>query len=203
MTELLNDEENEILQEVINIGMGQAGALLAELLDVFVHLSVPQVCWVDGNNFVEQVVQLVEGYGESWTGVRQTFYNQLEGEVFALYGADGCRHLGKLMGSDEEGGAAEEERLLEVTNILMGACLIGVAEQLNREIDFAPPVLIDINKPISQLLDCRDRDWRKCLLIEVNFRLEEIDFSCHLVMLLSEDSIEQLRTGLLQFMENF
>ncbi len=67
------------------------------------------------------------------------------------------------MGSDEEGGAAEEERLLEVTNILMGACLLGVAEQLNGE----------------------------------------IDFSCHLVMLLSEYSIEQLRTGLLQFMESF
>ena len=117
MTELLNDEENEILQEIINIGMGQVGALLAELLDVFVHLSVPQVCRVDGKHFFEQVVQLVEGYGDSWTGVRQTFYNQLEGEVCALYGADGCRHQGKLMGSDEEGGAAEEERLLEVTNI--------------------------------------------------------------------------------------
>ncbi len=81
--------------------------------------------------------------------------------------------------------------------------MIGVAEQLNREIDFAPAVLIDISKPIFQLLDCRDRDWRKCLLIEVNFRVEEIDFSCHLVMLLSDDSIEHLRTRLLQFTGSF
>lgn len=203
MSEPLSAEENEVLQEVVNIGMGQAGASLAKLLNAFVRLSVPQIRWVSGADFTDQVAQLVDGSEECWTGVRQGFYNQLEGEVFALYGAAGCRQLGELLRYGEEDAAEEEERLLDVTNILMGACLVGVAEQLQRDVDFTPPSLIEIDKSIDQLLANRERNWRQCLLMEVNFHLEEIDFSCHLVILLSENSIGQLRAGLLEFMESF
>ncbi|MBQ0719342.1 MAG: hypothetical protein KBT88_13305 [Gammaproteobacteria bacterium] len=203
-TEALNEEENEILQEVINIGMGQAGASLAKLLDVFVNLSVPRVSWVNGDDFVTQVAKLVEGQGDSWAGVRQAFYNQLEGEAFAIYGANGCQQLAGLMGyEDENEDGAEEELLLDVTNILVGACLVGVANQISKKLDFAAPTVVGVGKPIHELLYSRDREWDQCLLIEVNFCLEEGDFSCHLVMLMSEASIEQLRSGLVQFMESY
>ena len=204
--EPLNEEENEILQEVINIGMGQAGASLAKLLDVFVNLSVPRVSWVNDDDFVVKVGELVAGNGESWAGVRQAFYNQLEGEAFAIYGANGCQQLAGLMGyddaEDDEGGA-EEELLLDVTNILVGACLVGVAKQIGKKLDFAAPTLVGIGKPIEDLLYRREREWDQCLLIEVNFCLEEGDFSCHLVILMSEASIEQLRSGLIEFMESY
>ena len=204
--EALNEEENEILQEVINIGMGQAGASLAKLLDVFVNLSVPRVSWVNDDDFVVKVGELVVGNGESWAGVRQAFYNQLEGEAFAIYGANGCQQLAGLMGyddaEDDEGGA-EEELLLDVTNILVGACLVGVAKQIGKKLDFAAPTLVGIGKPIEDLLYRREREWDQCLLIEVNFCLEEGDFSCHLVILMSEASIEQLRSGLIEFMESY
>jgi len=201
--EPLNEEENEILQEVINIGMGQAGASLAKLLDVFVNLSVPRVSWVNDDNFVVKVGELVDGSGESWAGVRQAFYNQLEGEAFAVYGANGCQQLSGLMGYEDDEDMAQEELLLDVTNILIGACLMGVAKQIGKQLDFAAPNLVGINKPIEELLYSRDREWDQCLLIEVNFCLEEGDFSCHLVMLMSEASIGQLRSGLLDFMESY
>jgi len=202
-TEPLNEEENEILQEVINIGMGQAGASLAKLLDVFVNLSVPRVSWVNDDDFVVKVGELVACSGESWAGVRQAFYNQLEGEAFAIYGANGCHQLSGLMGYDESEEMAQEELLLDVTNILIGACLMGVAKQIGKQLDFAAPNLVGIDKPLAELLYSRDREWDQCLLIEVNFCLEEGDFSCHLVMLMSEASIGQLRSGLIEFMESY
>ena len=202
-TESLNEEENEILQEVINIGMGQAGASLAKLLDVFVNLSVPRVSWVNDDDFVVNVGELVAGSDDSWAGVRQAFYNQLEGEAFVLYGTNGCGQLADLMGYDNNEGMAQEELLLDVTNILIGACLVGVAQQVDKEIDFAAPTLVGLDKPIDDLLYSRDREWDQCLLIEVNFHLEATNFACHLVMLMSEGSIEQLRSGLLSFMESY
>ncbi len=202
-TESLNEEENEILQEVINIGMGQAGASLAKLLDVFVNLSVPRVSWVNDDDFVVKVGELVAGSDDSWAGVRQAFYNQLEGEAFALYGANGCEQLAGLMGYDESENMAQEELLLDVTNILIGACLMGVAKQIGKQLDFAAPTLVGVSKPIGDLLYSRDREWDQCLLIEVNFHLEESNFSCHLVTLMSEASIEQLRSGLVSFMESY
>lgn len=202
-TEPLNEEENEILQEVINIGMGQAGASLAKLLDVFVNLSVPRVSWVNGDDFVVKVGELVTGNNENWAGVRQAFYNQLDGEAFAIYGANGCQQLSGLMGYDESEEMAQEELLLDVTNILIGACLIGVAKQIGKQLDFAAPNIVGIDKPLAELLYSRDREWDQCLLIEVNFCLEEGDFSCHLVILMSEASIGQLRSGLIEFMESY
>lgn len=202
-TEPLNEEENEILQEVINIGMGQAGASLAKLLDVFVNLSVPRVSWVNDDDFVVKVGELVTGSDENWAGVRQAFYNQLDGEAFAIYGANGCQQLSGLMGYDESEEMAQEELLLDVTNILIGACLIGVAKQIGKQLDFAAPNIVGIDKPLAELLYSRDREWDQCLLIEVNFCLEEGDFSCHLVMLMSEASIGQLRSGLIEFMESY
>ncbi len=201
--EPLNVEENEVLQEVINIGMGQAGASLAKLFDVFVNLSVPRVSWVNDADFIDQVEKLVEGHGSSWAGVRQAFYNQLEGEAFAIYGAAGCQQLAGLIGYVDGDNGAEEELLLDVTNILVGACLVGVAKQIGKKLDFVAPTLVGMGKPISDLLYKRDREWDQCLLIEVNFCLEEGDFSCHLVTLMSEASIEQLRSGLIDFMESY
>ena len=85
----------------------------------------------------------------------------------------------------------------------MGACLLGVAQQLKKEVDFAAPTLIDTDKSITQLLESRDRKWTQCLLMEVNFCLEDSDFACHLLILLSESSIDQLKQGLDEFMMNF
>ncbi|MEZ0122741.1 MAG: hypothetical protein AB9Q22_13235 [Candidatus Reddybacter sp.] len=55
----------------------------------------------------------------------------------------------------------------------------------------------------GDLLYSRDREWDQCLLTEVNFHLEESDFSCHLAMLMSEASIEHLRSGLVSFMKSY
>ena len=107
------------------------------------------------------------------------------------------------MGYDDNEGMVQEELLLDVTNILIGACLVGVAKQIDKQLDFAAPTLVGVGKPIDDLLYSRDREWDQCLLIEVNFNLEESDFACHLVMLMSEASIEQLRSGLVSFMESY
>lgn len=40
---MLTTDQEEALQEIANIGMGQAGASIVRVLDEFVHLSVPRI----------------------------------------------------------------------------------------------------------------------------------------------------------------
>ena len=40
---IFSDEERDILQEVMNIAFGKASAELAEVIDIYVVLSVPNI----------------------------------------------------------------------------------------------------------------------------------------------------------------
>ena len=40
---MLSQDQKDALQEIANIGMGQAGASIARVLDEFVQLSIPRI----------------------------------------------------------------------------------------------------------------------------------------------------------------
>ena len=40
---IISDEERDILQEVMNIAFGKASAELAEVIDIYVVLSIPDI----------------------------------------------------------------------------------------------------------------------------------------------------------------
>ncbi len=197
-------DQEDALQEVANIAMGQAGSSLATMLDMFVVLSVPRVRMVTVDEVARAVTEMIGDAAapDEVTAVRQAFFNRLRGEAIVLYGRDGCTDLADLMGHEGEvDEAAEEELLLDVSNVLVGAVLNGLAEQLETDFGFSAPQLMALRKPVSDLLDPELLGWTHALLIEVNFKLEERGFSCHLVMLMPEESIEMMRGVLDQLLE--
>jgi chemotaxis protein CheC len=200
--EPFNDDQRDALQEVTNVAMGQAGSSLAQLLNTFVVLSVPRSRIVDVTCAPEAVAEMV-GARVDVTAVRQAFFHQLRGEAIALYGSDGCRELADLMGySGQLDASGEQELLLDVTNILVGACLAGIAEQVGVDIGFAPPVLMAAQSPIEAVLNPDELGWSHALLIEVNFGIEQRGFTCHLIVLMPEDAIEYMRSVLDRILES-
>ncbi|MDN3518867.1 chemotaxis protein CheC [Aquisalimonas lutea] len=195
-------DQEDALQEVVNIAMGQAGAALAQVLDVYVALSVPRVRIVSADGVADAVQAMIasaqDGDPGDVTAVRQGFFNSLRGESIALFGTEGCNSLADLMGHEQalEKDEIDRELLLEVSNILSGAVLNGVAEQLDTDFAFSAPTLMAMRQPVNRLLDAQALGWDYALLVEVNFRLEAPGFSCHLVLLMPEESIEFMRRGL-------
>ncbi len=198
----LSEDQRDALAEIVNIGMGRAGASLAEILDEFVILSVPQIRLVSSQDIGEALEELI-GAESLVSAIRQPFYNHLHGEALVVYDEHGCRDLADIMGHegtlDEK---VEEELLLDIGNILAGASLQGVAEQLQAEITFSPPSILANHVPVSELLDPDELEWSYSLLIEVNFTLEQRQFKSHLLIMLSEDSIDTLIQDIEAFMES-
>ena len=201
----LTQDQRDALQEVANIGMGQAGAALADVLDTMVTLSVPRIQVLDVSGLAEALAAMVGGSQEV-TAVRQSFWCDIRGEAIVVYGRAGCKDLWDLMGYDQgdqsQDAAAERELLFDVANVLVGACFCSVFEQLGRSLSFSPPSLIAANVPIESVLQPSSLPWRAALLVEVNFRLENREFTCHLLMLMPEDSIEQMKRALDHFLAN-
>lgn len=193
-----SDDQLDALQETANIAMGQAGAVLARLLDHYVVLSVPRARLVHAAELAVAVsAMLGTAMDTAVTAVRQSFQGRLRGEAMSLFGEQGCRELADLLGHEDTAGAEQhEELLLDVSNILVGAVLRGLGDQLQTDFAFSAPSLLGDEVGLAAMLRQGSMEWADALLLEVNFRLEPRNFSCHLVLLLPEESIEVLRQAL-------
>ena len=197
----LTEEQNEVLQEVVNIGMGKAGDSLARILKTFVELSIPRIKLISVDTLNEDITRLV-GDKAMVTGVRQAFFSYWRGEAIIVYDQNGCTELASLMGYNSDlDNQAEVELLLDVGNVLVGACINGIAEQLGVELNFSPPSVIASNSPIERLFDPQKMTWSHTLLLEVNFGLENMRFKSHLLIMMSEDTINTLKNDLDKFLE--
>ena len=197
----LTEDQNEALQEIINIGMGLAGDSLARILKTFVELSIPRIRIIKASDINKEIEALV-GEKAIVTGVRQAFFSYWRGEAITVYDQNGCNELAHLMGYSEDlDKNSEVELLLDVGNVLVGACINGFAEQLDVEVNFGPPSVIASNIPIEKLFDPKRLAWSHTLLLEVNFALENMRFKSHLMIMMSEETIETLKKDLDAFLE--
>lgn len=196
---MLTTEQKEALQEIANIGMGQAGASIARVLDEFVHLSVPRIVILSPE---QMPAALNKSVGDGLvTVVRQAFHSQIRGEALVVFGEDGCRDLADLMGyEDQLDRAGEIEILLDITNLLVGACLAGIAEQLRAHIGFSAPSLMADRVPVDRILKAEALPWSTALLVEVQFRLDQRSFASHLLLLVPEDEIQSVAAALNEFL---
>lgn len=198
---LLSEDQQEALQEIANIGMGQAGASIARVLDQFVVLSVPRILHLRQDELAKSL-RLAVGEGDI-CAVRQAFHSNLRGEALVIFGEQRCNDVADLLGYEQQlDRSCELELLLDITNILVGACLGGIAEQLQENMRFSAPALMASHLPIEELLKAHEVSWKNALLVEVNFSLEERDFACHLLMLMTEAEIHSLAASLDNFLAN-
>ena len=91
-----SEDQLDMLQEIVNIAMGQAASSLAQVLDVFIELSIPRIKLVSAEEVVD-VVQDIIGLDEHVTAIRQAFYNELNGESIIFFDSNGCNDLAGLM----------------------------------------------------------------------------------------------------------
>ena len=195
----LSDDQRDALQEIANIGMGQAGSSIAKIWGEFVRLSIPRIANVERQEIPAVLQQLV---GEkNILAVRQAFHGQLRGEVIIVFSGGPPSELAELMGYDDADRIEEIELLLDVSNILVGACLGGVASTLGVDIGFSAPSIMGIDISPRDLIPADAILHSRALFIEVCFTLEQRSFACHLVVMMPAGEIARLGKELDRFLE--
>lgn len=198
----LTEDQSDALQELANVAMGRAGKSLSTLLDSFVILSVPRVTVVDVQDVADTVARMANA-PETGTAVRQAFFPTVRGEAITIFGPEGCREIADLMGHEGElADSQDQELLLDTANILVGAVLNGLGEQMETEFKYTPPSILAVRSPLQQVLNADNLDWTCALLIEVNFSLDERGFTCHMLTLMPENSLDVIRRTLDDMLED-
>ena len=188
----------ETLQEVVNVAMGQAGSKLADLLGTFIQLPVPQVHLCP---YGELKHRLSCRTSHTLTAVSHGFSGSgVSGEAVLLLGADSFPPLISLL-HEESSNYRQQELgvLVDLSGLLVGACLQGVSEQLDLDINHSFPVVLGRERPLPELLGTR-HDTSPVAAVEINYQFLGGQIHCHLLLLVEQDSIAKLneRMELLQ-----
>lgn len=201
------EDQRDCLQEIVNVAMGTAGDSLARTVETFVNLSIPKIYTVKPEEIGSALGSLRTSESDMVSVVRQSFQcdlgqRGLRGEALVVFSEQSFQDLAELMAYDEVlTGEAEQELLLDVSNILNGACLNGIADQLETSLSYSPPSILGQSILVSELMHREELTWDQALSVQINYSLENRSFSCDLLLLMPGSSIDFLFAKLDEFLE--
>ncbi len=192
VSETSKTDNQEGYQEIANVAMGRAADLLAKLLDSFVVMPIPLVNMIEVSE-LRMAIQQVDD-NDMVSGVCQGFIGAgIAGEALLIFNEASFEDIASLMkyvGDIDE--AVQVELLMDIANILIGACLKGIAEQLDISFSQGHPLVIGRHVKVDELLGQNANRWTKTLTIEMGYKIEDKNISCDLLLLFTEDSIKPL-----------
>jgi chemotaxis protein CheY-P-specific phosphatase CheC len=94
------------------------------------------------------------------------------------------------------------EVLMDIANILIGACLKGVSDQLDVGFSQGHPVVLGQHCNIGDLINSNTSRWQKTLAIEINYTIEKHNIQCDLLLLITEDSLPTLNNKISYLFEH-
>ncbi len=204
-----SEEEIDTLQEVMNIAFGSAVADLAEMINIYVVLSVPKVKVLPATELLDYIKTEVVDY-RCVTVVEQDFLAKFKGLALLVFPKTAGKSLAAMLENDVSGASGqfgqqevlENETFKEVSNILVGACISKVAELLGDCVIYSPPRLVEQdfrNKGIAGALFASNYP---AIILHTVFHFDEQEVKGYLFIVIHE-SAAWLRTALGAFMEQF
>lgn len=193
MTDVLDEELRDCFQELSNVAVGRAANLLAQLLNNFVIMPIPVVNLLERAELSMALSAISDA--ESVSAVCQGFTgSKIAGEALLIFNDASFTDMAEL--TQFEGEISEQielELLMDIANILIGACLKGLAEQIDVKFSQGQPNLLGQHINIDELLAKNGASWSRLLTIELPYKLENRNVNCDLLLLFTEDSLAVLR----------
>lgn len=188
----LDSDMLDCYQEIANVAMGQAGDLLARLLGAFVLLPIPNVNFIEVSELTMALFDIESA--EQTSGICQGFIGAgVSGEALLILNDSSFKDVASLMNYQQElDNNIELELLMDLANLLIGACLSGISSQLDMSFSQGHPVVLGQHRKISELIETNTNKWKKTLAIEISYNIENYPIKCELLLLFTEDSVTTL-----------
>lgn len=181
---------HDVFRETVNVAIGRAAALIAKVLGVFVQLPVPNVNILEVG---ELHMALTDASSrKQLTAICQGFIGSgIAGEALLMFHDSEIADIAQLM-QRQSADYSDLEMLLDLSSVLIGACLSSIAEQIDVAFSQGHPQILGQHAAIDELIRVNHKRWKKTLAVEISYSLEGHDIRFDLLLLFTEDSIERL-----------
>lgn len=203
----LTEDRRDTLAELLNIGFGRSMASLAELMGMYIQLSVPSVRIVHPRQILEALSGSAAGR-EEVTLIEQTFRGAFNGEAVLALPGEASHTLARLLAADcgfnpdMEPDKLHLEAMLELGNMVIGACLGKFAEILESTISFNPPQVFLDSVRLDRLRQMVPLPDQGTLLVLTHFRLEREEVTGYMFIFIGGDALESLFRAVDRFLDD-
>ncbi len=197
----LNEDQQDCLQELINVAMGQASDQLARYLDTFVFLKVPSIDIVSA----ESLSKSLDDSEQASAVVSQGFfgYEGIRGEALLVYRNEDSDRIADLLGYEPE-ELSEEEQLIDISSILTTTFLNVFASQIDNQMSYnAPKLLSNVQSNLSEHLKQLSFSWDMALKVNITYQVTDYSFNCNMVLLIPESAIVNIKTVIDRILEDY
>jgi len=186
------DDHLDMLRELMNIAMGNATASIADLLEAFGKMHIPQILISDMEGLASYIQQTISIDQRNYV-TKQLFGGMFSGEFLFVISEESALHLGHhLYDVDNPSDGDILDAVIELTNILSATMISRLTEELNTKVQFFVPSteLINGNALISQ----EDiMNYHRIIIISTQMEFEHQNINGHIFILTKDGMIESLK----------
>ena len=193
------DDQLDAYRELVNVAMGRAGENLAKLLGEFIDLPIPNVNLIESNELHMAIAEI--NHNERVSAVSKGFVSAgINGEALVIFNDTNADNIVQLLKykTQQSGHHLQLEALMDVSNILIGACLNALSTQLNVQFSHSHPILLGRHRGLDVLLSDNISRWGKIMAVEIAYAIKARDISFDLLLLFPDDSMEKIYTRLVE-----
>lgn len=203
------EDQQDCLQEIINVAMGQASDQLARYLDTFVYLKVPSIEQVSS----KYLSDTINSEAQSVAVVSQGFfgYEGIRGEALLMYQPKDSDRLADLLGYEPD-ELSVEEQIIDLSSILTTTFLNVFASQINNQMSYSAPRLLfssnsenktSSQSSISEHIEHQSFNWDVALKVKITYQVTDYSFNCDMILLIPESAIINIAAVIDRILEEY
>jgi len=213
MSDQINDLsplEKDALQEIMNISFGQAAADLSDVINMYVSLTVPHIDIIRIDEIYPCIRNEISAkYDMSM--IRQFFSGKFSGSSILIFPHGEGKKLLQLFDESADPSISsvydidilEKETLIEISNIIMGACVSKIAGLLGDVVNYTPPRYYSQDQIHATLNEAFARNNAFAIFFKTVFHFKEFDASGFLFLISNYSTLEWLKKAVEDYLNQY
>lgn len=202
--------EKDALQEMMNLSFGQAAADLSEVMNLYVTLTVPLIEVLRSDEIFGFIEPDITGRSDM-SMVSQFFSGKFSGSSVLIFPHGEGKKLLRLFDENAgthavdgyDGDVLEKETLIEISNIVMGACISKVAGLLGDVVTFAPPSYYSQDQIHCKVEEAFKGDGSFAIFFKTVFHFNDFNASGFLFLVSDAGTLEWMKKAIGDYLKPY
>lgn len=198
----LTEDEKDCLQELMNVAYGSATAAITEILDAFAKLSIPKIQIIDSYELKKYLSTELTLNMEHFIALQQ-INGTISGENMFVIDEESAKNMAIKFGLEDDMSDADiSDIVLEITNILSSSTISKLAEDIDTNVSFSPPIIKKMES-LDNLNNFFISKYEKVIIISTQLKFEDLNINAELFILTTDNSILFIKEKLNKMLEEF